>query len=525
GNTSGQFGSFASIIAVIRNQRGAVVVRRSELRQDTFAKYARFFNTWGSGSWGPNVVVFGPVHSNQGIALTNAAPGVTFWGPVTAVGAITNQARGNWRGGVTTGVAAIPYPTTQSLTNLQSFATAGQTVVAGYANTTANDPDVRIEFVAIDLNGDGDVLDDGEGFFRIYRAKSGGTATLQQQRRNVVTARFFTTGVTYPGGTSALSDPNLFSPNCGGSSGLAGGAWLTADSIMKISTATTTQRVADVQAALTSSTRHCYLGGDAHLYGTTGNPGLPQYVTGDAWGDYDVWPGWGGAPPANLVTAIGTAGVSGAVPTSGNATAVASTFWPLSRIQNPNFKGIIYVTGSVAVSGTLSGRVTVVAQGNIILPDDITYAQPPNTNCADMLGLLTTNDAWLEDNNVNGIFKVANSWTVAFDDTPNETFDAFILTLGNLFGENLVGGESVIAPENCGGTSRGCKSVVGGTMEQSMTTTFSGNTGWAEQDTYDNCGKTAPPPYFPSTGRYVRNRYYEIDPVGFTVAGWFAANQ
>ncbi|HXI20312.1 MAG TPA: hypothetical protein VNH46_04465, partial [Gemmatimonadales bacterium] len=46
GNTSGQFGSFASIIAVIRNQRGAVVVRRSELRQDTFAKYARFFNTW-----------------------------------------------------------------------------------------------------------------------------------------------------------------------------------------------------------------------------------------------------------------------------------------------------------------------------------------------------------------------------------------------------------------------------------------------------------------------------------------------
>jgi hypothetical protein len=34
-----------------------------------------------------------------------------------------------------------------------------------------------------------------------------------------------------------------------------------------------------------------------------------------------------------------------------------------------------------------------------------------------------------------------------------------------------------------------------------------------------------PPPYFPTTGRYLKNRYYEIDPVGFTVAGWFAANQ
>jgi hypothetical protein len=34
-----------------------------------------------------------------------------------------------------------------------------------------------------------------------------------------------------------------------------------------------------------------------------------------------------------------------------------------------------------------------------------------------------------------------------------------------------------------------------------------------------------PPPYFPTTERYFKNRYYEIDPVRFSVAGWFAANQ
>ena len=33
------------------------------------------------------------------------------------------------------------------------------------------------------------------------------------------------------------------------------------------------------------------------------------------------------------------------------------------------------------------------------------------------------------------------------------------------------------------------------------------------------------PPYFPTTGCYYKNRYYEIDPVGFSVADWFAANR
>ncbi len=55
--------------------------------------------------------------------------------------------------------------------------------------------------------------------------------------------------------------------------------------------------------------------------------------------------------------------------------------------------------------------------------------------------------------------------------------------------------------------------------------TFTGNSGWAEQDTWDNCGVRNPPPFYPTTGRYSKNRYYEIDPVGFNVAAWFAANQ
>jgi len=139
--------------------------------------------------------------------------------------------------------------------------------------------------------------------------------------------------------------------------------------------------------------------------------------------------------------------------------------------------------------------------------------------------MLTTNDAIIENNNVNTPFNVDARWTVRFDDSSNETFQAFMLTLGNFRGEGFAGDPAVTAPENCGGKSRGCKSIFGGTIQQAVQATFTGNSGWAEQDSWDSCGLRAPPPYFPTTGRYSKNRYYEIDPVGFNVANWFMANQ
>ena len=49
--------------------------------------------------------------------------------------------------------------------------------------------------------------------------------------------------------------------------------------------------------------------------------------------------------------------------------------------------------------------------------------------------------------------------------------------------------------------------------------------GWKGRTTYDVCAGRNPPPYFPTTGVYKRNSYYEIDPVGFDPAEWFDANQ
>src|SRR5262249_54406073 len=145
-------------------------------------------------------VVNGPVHSNQGMALQSGAPGATFTGPVTTVGNITNQSSGHWNAGVTTRVSPIPFPTTQTLNNLQSFAITGQTNIVG--GTTTFDPDTRIEFLAVDLNGDGLLTGADEGYFRVFKALAGGTLSVQQDRRNYVTAR---TWATVPSGVSASS--------------------------------------------------------------------------------------------------------------------------------------------------------------------------------------------------------------------------------------------------------------------------------------------------------------------------------
>ncbi|MEO6057214.1 MAG: hypothetical protein ABIQ49_10280 [Gemmatimonadales bacterium] len=68
-------------------------------------------------------------------------------------------------------------------------------------------------------------------------------------------------------------------------------------------------------------------------------------------------------------------------------------------------------------------------------------------------------------------------------------------------------------------------SAIQGINAPRMSSSGGGFTGWNPQWTYDRCTAIKPPPYFPTTGRYHKNRFYRIDPVGFDVAGWYAANQ
>src|SRR5213592_1406368 len=186
---------------------------------------------------------------------------------------------------------------------------------------------MRIEFVALDLHGDGNATDDNEGFIRVYQSDSAGWVVAdapgnygQFGLRNSQSCGDFHLGVfksaqSHYDGTSGTAD-----------------AW---------------------SGALNNVTKRCYLGGSDSL-----------------WGSFKATD--------------------------------AQYLWPSSRALNPNFKGVIFVNGDVAISGKLRGRVTVAATGNVVIADNLTYVTDPSLgSCADILGLFVGNDVVMANNTLN----------------------------------------------------------------------------------------------------------------------------
>ena len=521
GNVTGQYGVYASTITEIRDDatRRAVVVRRLELNQESFAKFARFDDrTVSTTVFMSGIQVFGPLHTNQTLYV---GTGATFHGPVSTA-ATVDESRGvpTYRQGKKERVPVIPMPTPAELATLRGFAVTGQTVVTGGAlGTTYYTPATRIEFVPVDLNADGDYTDEDEGFIRVY-----GTGLTTTNALNYVTARFWSTG----------SDPNAASPNCGDWAGPTGSqTFMTAASHTNATASphnhSTTSTLANQRASLNSAGRACYLGGDPRLTGgfaaTTPAPGN--------YGSWVAWPGWGAGAPSRIQNGTVHPSFGG-----GTVGAMANYLWPINRPYNLNFKGVVYVDGSVAVSGVVRGQVTVASTGNIMLADDITYVTSPGSidDCfasgatfADALGLLTPQFFMIDDNSVNSPFQVNGTFVKGFDETGDENIHAAVLTLNSVSSEAL--GTGSLNAEVCAGTNvgRGCLNWVGAVIQginaPRMQSGSGGNTGWNPQWTFDRCMGRNPPPYFPTTGRYSRNRYYEMDPVDFDVTSWFATNQ
>ena len=106
GNTTGQYGVFASVISVVQTTRGAVVVRRAELSQESFAKFARFDDrTVSSTVFANGIQVFGPLHTDQTLYVGN---GATFWGPVTTASTINSPGGSTFKRGIPSGWRTFP---------------------------------------------------------------------------------------------------------------------------------------------------------------------------------------------------------------------------------------------------------------------------------------------------------------------------------------------------------------------------------------------------------------------------------
>lgn len=558
--TAGQYGSnFASALSVIRDERGAVAARRLLMSQESWSKFAVAINNWSGGAmYGCTEAINGPFHSNNTVKLQSGCPNaIRFAGAASVVSnSISNESSGNFVAGLKKGVPVIDWPTPARIALMKQFAADADAANGDYdltsSTTGQNEPGLRIEFLTIDVNGDG-VIEWDEGFMRVWHPISNADSVLA-----------YTIGQRWPSvpsgvGVTTTSDPNLVSRNCGAQVRLTttgADVWLTAQEIYdsaKVYGSASDGRDASRWAlsrggkgasrapfdgAVTPTNARCYLGGDPQLYTATAGTDL--------------------TPDSTLTDVAGThrMGYWQKRRTGAHASVASRTdadyLIPLGK--NPNYKGVIFVTGDVAISGRLRGRTSVFATGNIVLADDLLYTIPAGTQCdaeGDIFGAIATINVVISDNNVQTPFRISDKLYGSYDDTPrDEQYNLFFLAAGdgtagkgNWYTAGLPslvpGGPSnnwlntgsidnSATAERCGDGAAGCIRITGGLSQGRVDyyTYYPGfKYGYAEAHTYDKCGLVNPPPYFPTTGRFIENRYYEIDPVWLNdkgIANYFA---
>jgi len=469
GVTSGQYGVFGSVVVRVEDNTGNQVIRRGEVAQESFAKYAYFTDVEPANiSFGGGDQIQGPVHTNDVLKIYSS--GATFLGTVGTARTVQGSAYGTFAHGYQEGAPYIAMPETADLLKLRVQATAGGTAFAGTSAGALGQATTRIEFVAIDLDGDGAVTGDNEGFIRVY------------QVTNAADAWYVVGDVPPDYATNGLAN----SPLCGFDDG---SGFRAAADLPNTGTPSWTD-------ALTSPDRRCYLGGADQLFGGFDSAGGP--------GDWLPWTG----PVDPLVAGRPD----------------AQYLIPINRAMNPSFKGVVFVDGKVAVSGTLRGRVTVAATESIIIADDVTYASDPASGaCADILGMFSGRDIVVSNNAINAPVRGWPSWDyLSYDETPAEFVQGVVLALNTFTVEDYDSGATITEPCEARPWGRGCLYLTGGIIQRTRGAVGTGGaTGSLKRYSYDQCAYSNPPPYFPTTGHFARGRYYEVDPVGFNLESYW----
>ena len=204
--------------------------------------------------------------------------------------------------------------------------------------------------------------------------------------------------------------------------------------------------------------------------------------------------------------------------------------WPLWIPYNMNSKGVINATtGPVYVSDTLRGYVTFYESDaakdvDIIAP--LVYDQVPNAStalCRNFLGIIAGRHVLASNNAMQRPRVTPAGGAAKWLGTPNLQLNAVTLALNGTVGiedgynyPTTSPGGPVSPSAVCGAftQSGGCINQIGGVIEQYISVTYlNNNTGYRENRSVDPCQLTNNrPPFFPATGRYLDNKYYEIDP-------------
>ncbi len=525
GSTSGQFGRFASVVAEARDNNGTGFVRRLELTQESFAKFSYWTNSEGTNiAFGSGDQLWGPVWSNDDIDINSS--GASFHDAVGTAGVITGVSYGTFSKGYQIHQRPITLPTLTMLSSLSGLATVSGMNFNAPSTGNENTVRMRIEFVAADMDASGDSTGASEGFFRVYTATAGnedwlradwpGTSSSLPTPANVLNCGDWHADISgvpkfFPAAVHPLAwFPGVIAP------GMAGGT-----AAQRLTNANT-ESAANVTTIMQHAGARCYLGGDPHLAAVSrdvahGYAALRIQIGGE---DTTFTPSDSRGSWSQF-----TAAPNGAI--AAKRPADARYLYPLYRGFNPNTKGVIYVSGTVGVSGVLRGDITLYSPNTIVILDDLRYANDPANNvCVDILGLISGANTMVADNGINSpqYVKTTNPKVVlTLDDTPGTYIHAVIMALGNSFGvENYSTGAT--AGANCQGTmwGRGCLYLTGGLIQNTRGAVgTSAGTGYIKRYSYDRCAVVNPPPYFPTTGRFQDNRYYELDPVRFNVTQLF----
>ncbi|HWL38939.1 MAG TPA: hypothetical protein VNO75_01780 [Gemmatimonadaceae bacterium] len=534
GSNSGQFGRFASVVAEARDGQGARFVRRLELTQESFARFAYWSNQEKNSSGGiiyfaNNDQLWGPVWSNDIININST--GAHFHNEVGTAKTIQGKNYGTFDKGYSENKPVVQLPSNASLAKLAGFAASGSTSFAAGNSDGPESIRTRIEFIAADIGSGGtDSTGVDEGFIKMYTAKtansppSGYPSISASQASDWVRGDWTTTktsarncGAWYrvtPGGPLKFFPASVHLTTTS-----SGTTWfkslLIAGGMTNTQATTASNRSLDDIMKLAGS--RCFLGGDPHLVAEERNSPAFTNAQKQKGGDDTTF------------TVDGVRGTWATYPGPKDPRVIANRkdvnqLFPIYRGLNTGTKGVIHVAGSVGISGVLRGKLTLYATHNIVYLDDLRYASDPTVEgCPNMMGVIAGKNITVADNAFLNPPEIDEDYR-NLDDTRDLFIHGVLMAIDQSFGvENYSAGPS--DANGCEGTDsgRGCLYLNGGIIQERRGAVgLVAGQGFIKRYSYDRCAVTSPPPYFPTTGRFLDNRYYEIDPVRFDVAKLFA---
>lgn len=170
------------------------------------------------------------------------------------------------------------------------------------------------------------------------------------------------------------------------------------------------------------------------------------------------------------------------------------TYGPITQsVASTN--NLIYIDGSVEVSGTINGSVTISATDDILLVDDVRYHDSdaggvPTASSVDYLGLVAADDIMVVDNAANSTDIVINGAALAL-------------------------GGSFLVQHYWSGAFRGNLTLYGSLSQKTRgpvgTVSWWGKTGYQKNYHFDSRFSAAVPPYYPATGEYKTLSWREVD--------------